>query len=162
MTALIGYLLQALAVLGNILGITTAIQALLGKVVQEHLPYLVENTVVSTSINVAHPTYGLSAAHTERLAILSAIEASRDAILAAVGDPTQVPTPPAWYTAPQDAPAGTYGVDIMGYMIGGTESFENFCVYMELLGANINLYAALPAKGNPLFAVEMPWKYPPD
>lgn len=65
---LLGYVLQ-------ILGIAQVVQGLTEHAAQEHSQYQIESIVTTAGLSIANPTYGLSAAHTERGTILTAIAA---------------------------------------------------------------------------------------
>jgi hypothetical protein len=84
MAAILAIVERLLGVLLQVLGITQMIREQTQHTAREHADYLIEGIVTTAGLSIAHPTYGLAAAHTERGAILSAIAALNAPVLAAI------------------------------------------------------------------------------
>lgn len=104
---------RALALLGQILGIAQVIRDLLGDVSREHLPYQTATNTTNTQLAVQHPTYGLSAIHSDLAALATALAdvptnintiiASINLLSSQVGSPVQTTAAPSWYGASPSA-----------------------------------------------------------
>lgn len=104
MQAVLVLLGQVLARIAEALGILSVIQGFVAKTAQEHIAYQIEATVTATSLNVANPTYGLAALHTDLAAAVTAINAHTDAALDGLQVQATIPDQPSWYTAPTTPP----------------------------------------------------------
>lgn len=155
--ALIG---QVLAGIASLLGIANELRGLLGNTAAEHLPYQIESTVTATSLNVAHPTYGLSAQQTELVAVHSDLTAGVANILAAITgipNPVNLPvSPPAGYGGATAAQVWDHFMTIRdfngGDMTASAEQMLQNCQAASVLLASLGAYT-LPE--NPDFAIIM-------
>ena len=108
---------KVFVLLAQVLSAIGVVTGLMAKTVQEHIPFQVESTVVSTALNVANPTFGLDAAYAQRVDIISrltVLQASVTAIPTApqlASQPVHLPTvPPAGYgTGSTMVPSDVWG-----------------------------------------------------
>jgi hypothetical protein len=129
----------------------------------------IKNELTSLDKQIFNATYGLQAAHSERLdirndindaqsAIEDAITASQGVITDAVGSPAQDGTPPIWYTSPPDVGSFPSAVWDVVYSLGETTGSQ--LGRLESMGDEIRQKAGLPWNLDPNFAVIGPWKPP--
>lgn len=104
MQAVLVLLGQVLARIAEALGVLSIIQGFVQKTAQEHIAFGIETTVTSTSLNVAHPTYGLSAIHADIASLQAAIPGMIAAALDGLEVQATIPDQPSWYTAPTTPP----------------------------------------------------------
>lgn len=160
MAQVLSLLSRALSFLGEILGVVLGIRGLTERAAQEHLPYAVETIATNTQLALMNLTYGLAAAHAEREAILSAIADLQNASLTAIALTVQASEAPGWYAAP---PVGSeIGDAVWLWQQEGEEVPINHLRWLERDAANRESYSGYPLRGNPLFVVSGPFKYPQD
>jgi len=132
----------------------------------------------ATEIAVFNQTYGLKAAHNERVAMnnatldrdsvvavnLDGLYHQGEAILAAIGEPSQATTPPTWWVTPPTPPATG---DIASAVWSFAPTLQDPTAWdhldkIENFARNIGFLAAFPLQSDPFLMVETSWKYPPD
>jgi hypothetical protein len=119
----------------------------------ESEPRIIQDTVVRVYDIVNAPEDGV-------WAIASDVRAMAHDIANLAGSVATLSTAVAnLSTAPS---AGSIARQVWEYSLGDGEATFNMLSWLERLGANIETYAALPLRGNPLFTIEGNWKHPSD
>jgi hypothetical protein len=105
MGAVLALLAEVISILSSISSIVSNILGLQQTTAQERKPYIIQDTVVAASLNIANPTYGLSALHAQIAAGFAAIPGQIAAALDGYSPViTWPPDAPSWYTAPSSPP----------------------------------------------------------
>jgi hypothetical protein len=150
---------RILSAVSSLLGLLPLLELLgfdLDKAAHEHTEYLIENTVVATSLNVADPTHGLAALHSDILAAQGAILAALDGLTVEL--PTEYP--PTWPLAPGSGDVASAVWNYYDPSYGETAWMQ--LVRLELMGDRLTHTLAVPLQGDPLLVYETHWKAIPD
>ena len=105
--------------LADALGILSVIQGLLKSVSQEKIPFLIESTVVATSLNVGSPSYGLAALHTQIQGVKDDLDASVASLTLQLVNLTDGTTPVSLPVTPPSGYGGASTSDIADQVWNG-------------------------------------------
>jgi hypothetical protein len=120
---------------------------------QEHVAYAIESTVIDNQVDIRSDTHGLAKLASDLSTMagdITTLSNNLSNLTTAVANLSTAPS------------AGSIAQQVWEYHLGDGELTFNMLSWLERLGDNIETYAALGLRGNPLFTIEGKWKHPSD